>query len=177
MQVVREVRAIVTHGLLSAAIGAASALIGVLAFAVVASAAEPDDPFQYLEDPADARTPTFYAEQDAAARAKLDAIPGRAELLTRIRALRETSSTVSSISPAGNKVFYLRHDPRRGAAVLCMRDSLSSPLLAPRVQQRRYSGTLRERIASGPRSAMRRPVSRWKWTRAIGWAAAIPPFT
>jgi len=127
MQVVREVRAIVTHGLLSAAIGAASALIGVLAFAVVASAAEPDDPFQYLEDPADARTPAFYAEQDAAARAKLDAIPGRAELLTRIRALRETSSTVSSISPAGNKVFYLRHDPRRGAAVLCMRDSLSSP--------------------------------------------------
>ncbi|HEX4763425.1 MAG TPA: hypothetical protein VFU92_03775, partial [Usitatibacter sp.] len=57
-----------------------------------------DDAFRYLEDPADARTAAFYREQDVAARAKLDAIPGRAEMLTRIRALREASSTVSSIA-------------------------------------------------------------------------------
>ena len=106
----------------------ASAIIGVLAFGLGAIAAEPiEDPFSYLEDAADARTAAFYREQDAAARAKLDAIPGRAEMLGRIRALREASSTVSSIALAGNRVFYLRHDPRRGAAVLCMRDSLTSP--------------------------------------------------
>ncbi|HET6265785.1 MAG TPA: hypothetical protein VFD95_13050, partial [Usitatibacter sp.] len=84
----------------------------VLAFA--AAAAEPVDPFRYLEDPADARTKAFYAEQGAAARAALDAIPGRAELAGRIRVLSQAGVTVSSLAltPAG-RIFYLRHDPRR----------------------------------------------------------------
>ncbi len=93
----------------------------------LAQSPEGDDPFRYLEDPADARTQAFYREQDAAARAKLDAIAGRAELLTRIRALREAAVTVSSLALAGNRLFYLRRDARHAQPVLCMRESLTAP--------------------------------------------------
>ena len=90
-------------------------------------AAAQDDPFQYLEDAQDARTKAFYAEQGAAARAKLDAIPGRAELLARIRALSQSGVTVSSLAltPSG-RLFYLRHDPRRGQPSLVVRESLTA---------------------------------------------------
>jgi prolyl oligopeptidase len=112
----------------SAAIGAASAVIGVLAFDVAAIAAEPEDPLQYLEDARDPRTVAFYAEQGAAARGKLDAIPGRAELLARIRALSQSGVTISSLAltPSG-RLFYLRQDPRRAHPTLCVRESLNSP--------------------------------------------------
>ena len=117
---------LISHRLLSAAIGAASAVIGVLAFDVAAIAAEPEDPFRHLEDAVDPRTQAFYAEQGAAARAALDAIPGRAELAARIRTLSQAGVTVSSLAltPAG-RLFYLRHDPRRAHAVLCMRVGLA----------------------------------------------------
>jgi len=97
-----------------------------IGFSFAQAPADPD-PFAYLENDADPRTQAFYREQDAAARAKLDAIPGRAELLTRIRALREAATTVSSLAMAGNRVFYLRRDARHAQPVLCMRDSLASP--------------------------------------------------
>jgi prolyl oligopeptidase len=112
----------------SAAIGVTSAIIGVFALGWNATAAETsDDPFGYLEDAADPRTQAFYREQEAAARTALDAIPGRAEMLARIRALGEASPAVSSIALGGNRVFYLRRDARRAQAVLCMRDSLTAP--------------------------------------------------
>jgi prolyl oligopeptidase len=93
----------------------------------VAQAPADPDPFGYLENDADARTQAFYREQDAAARAKLDAIPGRGELLARIRALREAATTVASLALGGHRVFYLRRDARHAQAVLCMRESLTSP--------------------------------------------------
>ena len=107
----------------------ASRFLPALACVFIAfqATAADEDPFAYLENDADARTQAFYREQDAAARAKLDAIPGRAELLTRIRALRDAATTVSSLALGGNRVFYLRRDPRHAQAVLCLRESLTSP--------------------------------------------------
>ena len=120
----------------SAAIGVASALIGVSkAFCLViallvasgAQAAEPtaDDPFRYLEDPADPRTQEFFREQGAAARQMLDAIPGRAAMLARIRALSEGETKVTQLAVASSRIFYLKLRPREATAVLCMREGVA----------------------------------------------------
>ena len=55
------------------------------------------------------------------ARALLDAIPGRAALLARIRALQEASPGVREISLEAGRVFYLKTAGAQGA-VLCVRD-------------------------------------------------------
>jgi prolyl oligopeptidase len=120
---------------LSAFIGGASASIGVskafclviaLLLACGAQAAEPtpEDPFRYLEDAGDPRTQEFFREQGAAARQMLDAIPGRAALLARIRALSEGEATVTHLAVAASRTFYLKLRPREAAAVLCMREGL-----------------------------------------------------
>ena len=112
----------------SAAIRFASAAIGgftaLWLFAAPLPAHAEDDPFGYLENPADPRTQAFMAEQGAAARAKLDAIPGRAQLLERIRALSAAGASVSALALTPTRVFYLRRDPRRPQPVLCMREGL-----------------------------------------------------
>ena len=98
----------------------------LLAGTALAQAPELDDPFRYLEDANDVRTRAFYAEQGKAAREKLDAIPGRDDLLARIRALSATQATVSSLAlTSAARLFYLRHDPRRPYPVLCMREGLA----------------------------------------------------
>jgi prolyl oligopeptidase len=124
------------HKLLSSAfIGGASAFIGVsrafcLAIALLlvhgaqAAEATPDDPFRYLEDPRDPRTQEFFREQGAAARAMLDAIPGRAAMLARIRALSEGETRITQLALASSRVFYLKLRPREPVAVLCVREGL-----------------------------------------------------
>ena len=84
-----------------------------------------DDPFRYLEDAADPRTPAFFGEQAAAARALLDALPGRVQMIARIRALSEAGASVSSIALTPTRVFYLKLEPRRPRPVLCMREGLA----------------------------------------------------
>ncbi|MDQ3025099.1 MAG: prolyl oligopeptidase family serine peptidase [Pseudomonadota bacterium] len=86
-----------------------------------------DDPFAYLENGADPRTQAFFREQGAAARARLDAIPGRAQMLERIRTLSDSAVTVSSIAITPTRIFYLKLEPRRMQPVLCVRDGLSGP--------------------------------------------------
>ena len=93
----------------------------VCSFATVAHA--DDDPFQFLESN-DAQAQAFFAEQGAKARATLDAIPGRAQLLARIRALSDSGVTVSSITATASRVFYLKQQPGRAHAVLCMREGI-----------------------------------------------------
>jgi prolyl oligopeptidase len=103
-------------------------LLGLAATLVAfAASAQDDDPFRYLEDAADARTRAFYAEQGAAARARLDAIPGRGEMLGRIRALAESGVTVSNLAVASTRIFYLKQEPRHAHAVLCMRENAAAP--------------------------------------------------
>jgi prolyl oligopeptidase len=124
------------HPASSAFIGGASAFIGVskafclaiaLSVAHGAQAAEPaaEDPFRYLEDPGDARTQAFFREQGASARQMLDAIPGRAAMLARIRALSEGETTVTQLAVASSRTFYLKLQPREATAVLCMREGVA----------------------------------------------------
>ena len=89
------------------------------------SAHAQDDPFGYLEDANDPRTRQFFREQGAAARARLDAIPGRADLLARIRQLSGGSAVVSSIALTPARVFYLKLDPGRMQPALFVREGLA----------------------------------------------------
>jgi prolyl oligopeptidase len=91
----------------------------------MAAEATPEDPYRYLEDAADPRTQAFFREQGAAARAALDAIPGRAEMLARIRALSEGETTVTRLVATPSRAFYLKLRPREPAAVLCVREGLA----------------------------------------------------
>ena len=118
----------------SAAIGGASACIGVLkalclsAALTVANGAwaqEPDDPFRYLEDSSDPRTQEFFRDQGAKARAALDAIPGRAEMAERVKALSDGTTTISRLATTGSRTFYLKLAPSRATAVLCVREGVA----------------------------------------------------
>ena len=75
-------------------------------FAILAAAAalttaavqaqDADDPFRALEAAPAMRA--FLQEQDARARTALDAIPGRAALAERVRALEEAHTAVTHLS-------------------------------------------------------------------------------
>jgi prolyl oligopeptidase len=92
-----------------------------------AAAAPPafDDPFRPLEDAASPSTQAFFREQAARTRAALDALPGRAQMLARIRALSEAHTSVTSLALAANRVFFLRQAPGQQAAALVMREGLA----------------------------------------------------
>ncbi|HUP98675.1 MAG TPA: prolyl oligopeptidase family serine peptidase [Usitatibacter sp.] len=114
--------------LLSAVRLSSAAICGFIAFwflCAPTSAFANDDPFGYLEDANDPRTRQFFREQGAAARAKLDAIPGRAHLLARIRQLSSASAVVSSVAVTPTRVFYLKHEPGRMQPALFMREGLA----------------------------------------------------
>ncbi|MEO7744022.1 MAG: prolyl oligopeptidase family serine peptidase [Usitatibacter sp.] len=96
-------------------------------FAHAANAADPapDDPYRYLEDSTDPRTQEFFREQAASARATLDSIPGRSEMLERVRTLSEGATTVNGVVIAASRVFYLKRAPSRQSAVLCVREGVA----------------------------------------------------
>jgi prolyl oligopeptidase len=84
-----------------------------------------DDPFRALENAGDPGTQAFYREQGAKARAALDRLGGRGELLARIRALSEANTAVTAVTLAAHRVFYLRMGPGQTTPVLAMRDGVS----------------------------------------------------
>jgi prolyl oligopeptidase len=84
-----------------------------------------DDLYRFLENASAPESQAFYRGEAARARAALDAIPGRAAMLERIRALSETAPVVTQVRLAGKRVFYLKLAPRQPAPVLCMREGLS----------------------------------------------------
>ncbi len=88
---------------------------------------EEQDPFRYLEDAADPRTQQFFHEQGARARQALDRIPGREGMLARIRALSEGGTVVTHLRLASGRVFYLKREPRRASAALCVREGVAGP--------------------------------------------------
>ncbi len=97
--------------------------LAVMLLSATASLAD-DDPYAYLENAGDPRTQAFFREQGAAARSRLDAIPGRARMLERIRVLSDSAVTVSSIALTPTRIFYLKLEPRRMHPVLCVREGL-----------------------------------------------------
>ena len=76
------------------------------------------------EDLADPATQAYVNAQAEKTRAALDAIPGRAALVARLRELGEAASDVRDIRLAAGRVFYLKLVPVRASYVLCMRDGL-----------------------------------------------------
>jgi prolyl oligopeptidase len=88
---------------------------------------EPQDPFRFLEESADPRTQEFFRDEAAKARAALERIPGRAALLERVRALSASGTTLTSLTLASGRVFYLKLAPGEANPVLCMREGLAAP--------------------------------------------------
>src|SRR4051812_17354607 len=108
---------------------ASAVILAACAFCAAAQVTEPptDDPLRHLEDGADPRTSAFFSDQAQAARSALDAIPGRAAMLARIRALSGAATTITSIAVTPTRLFYLKLDPRHASPILCMRDGLAAP--------------------------------------------------
>ena len=106
------------------------------ALAVTAGMAqEPPEPFQSLENLSSPESQAFFRGEGTRARAILDALPGRAAILGRIRALSDAAPLVTSVKTGGRRVFYLKHESRRPAPVLCVREGLAGAervLIEPR---------------------------------------------
>lgn len=99
-------------------------LAAALLAAAAAAAQPPDtpDPLRYLEDASDPRTQQMLSEQGARARAVLDAIPGRGEMLARVRALSEAGPMVTRVKLGGSRVFYARLEAGAATASLYVRE-------------------------------------------------------
>ncbi len=99
-------------------------LVAVAALAsTTAHAQDADDPFRALEAAPAAHA--FLQEQDARARAVLDAIPGRAALAERVRALEEAHTAITHLSLEATRVFYLKAAPGFPVPVLCVREGFT----------------------------------------------------
>lgn len=83
------------------------------------------DPYRWLERTASAETRGFFRAQAEHARAQLDRIPGRADLLQRIRSLSEWSTAVTHLAIEGGRVFYLKVAPGLVRPVLCVREGFT----------------------------------------------------
>ena len=100
-------------------------VVALLLLSFAALAQDVEEPFRSLENIAAPETRGFYREQTERARAALDALPGRAALLQRIRSLSDASPLVTNVKLAGKRVFYLMHPARDAAPVLCMREGFT----------------------------------------------------
>ena len=83
------------------------------------------DPYRWLEDSGSEEVQAFFRAQGDFARAELDRIPGRAELLARIRELSDATTTVTMVKLAAGKVFYLKLAPGKSSPMLCVRDGFA----------------------------------------------------
>ncbi|QJR15797.1 prolyl oligopeptidase family serine peptidase [Usitatibacter palustris] len=83
------------------------------------------DPYRWLEDVQSAESQAFFRDQAAHTRALLDKLPGRTALLERIRSLSEFNTSITRVSLAGTRVFYLKAGPGLASPVLCMREGFS----------------------------------------------------
>lgn len=99
-----------------------AALAALLLVASKLAAAQPlEDPL-HLEDAADARTQETLRAQGQRAREALDRIPGRAELLARLRSLSGAAPLVTHLALGGNRVFILRSQPAPAGTAVYVRD-------------------------------------------------------
>jgi len=79
------------------------------------------DPYRWLEAESDPRVQEFVAAQDAAARQHLGALPGRAQLVERLRSLFYVDA-ISAPRRYGRRYFYSRTHADKEKAVLYVRD-------------------------------------------------------
>ena len=99
-----------------------AALAALLAASTVAAAQPVEDPLVHLEDAADARTREAMRAQGQRAREALERIPGRGELLARLRAV--SVPLVTHVALGGNRVFILRSQAAAAGNVVYVRDGV-----------------------------------------------------
>ena len=96
------------------------------------------DPYRWLEDEKSPEVQAWMKTQDAFARAKLNALPARAALVSRLEQLFRVSVVTAPIV-RGSRSFYLRRAADKDKAILFWRDGKSGPekvLLDPNVWEK-----------------------------------------
>ncbi len=84
------------------------------------------DPYRWLENTKDPEVVAWMKAQNDYTRAVLARIPGRDQLLTRIKALDNSGSVVSELQVWGGRYFYLKTEPGSDNRKLYLRDSLAA---------------------------------------------------
>ena len=85
------------------------------------------DPYRWLENTSDPEVVAWMKAQNDYTRAVLARIPGRDELLARIKSLDNAGDTVSGLQVWGGHYFYYKTAPGSDNRKLFVRDTLSSP--------------------------------------------------
>ena len=85
------------------------------------------DPYRWMEDRHDVRMVAWLHAEDAHARAVLAAIPGIDTMQRRIAAYDAAGDKVTSLQPAGGKLFYLKRPAAEQTAKLYVRDGTDGP--------------------------------------------------
>ena len=85
------------------------------------------DPYRWLENTSDPEVIAWMKAQNDYTRAVLARIPGRDDLLTRIKALDNAGNVVSSLQVWGGHYFYYKTEPGSDNRKLFVRDTLSAP--------------------------------------------------
>jgi prolyl oligopeptidase len=85
------------------------------------------DPYRWLENTSDPEVIAWMKAQNDYTRAVLARIPGRAELLARIKSLDNAGNVVSALQVWGGHYFYYKTEPGSDNRMLFVRDTLSSP--------------------------------------------------
>ena len=85
------------------------------------------DPYRWLENTSDPEVIAWMKAQNDYTRAVLARIPGRDELLARIKALDNAGNVVSGLQVWGGHYFYYKTEPGSDNRKLFTRDTLGSP--------------------------------------------------
>jgi prolyl oligopeptidase len=85
------------------------------------------DPYRWLEDWQSDEAMAWLKAHAAHARAYLDALPHRAELMARITELSEATPQLRGFQIAGGRTFYLRRDPSQEQDRLVVRMAPDAP--------------------------------------------------
>jgi prolyl oligopeptidase len=85
------------------------------------------DPYRWMENTSDPEVIAWMKVQNDYTRAVLARIPGRDELLARIKSLDNAGNTVSGLQVWGGHYFYYKTEPGSDNRKLFVRDTLSSP--------------------------------------------------
>ena len=85
------------------------------------------DPYRWLESTSEPEVIAWMKAQNDYTRAVLARIPGRDELLARIKSLDNAGNTVSGLQVWGGHYFYYKTEPGSDNRKLFTRDTLSSP--------------------------------------------------
>ncbi|HEY7352081.1 MAG TPA: prolyl oligopeptidase family serine peptidase [Terriglobales bacterium] len=85
------------------------------------------DPYRWLENTSDPEVVSWMKQQNDYTRDMLAKIPGRDQLLERIKSLDNAGAVVSSLQVWGGHYFYLKTDPGSDNRRLYVRDTLNAP--------------------------------------------------